>query len=204
MNTGYFGLPFASALLGSDDLPAAIAFDALVSGPLFYVAGFAIGAAFGAKADLARRARVRQLVLRNPPLLAAVAGLLLPASFAPDVLLDIAHEAVWGLLVLGFLALGAILANEARDGGLAFPPRLDASVGAALALRLGLAPALYLGLTAVAGGAPVGFRLQEAMPAGISTLVVAHAAGLDLRLAASAVAWSTIVVAGWGLIASIA
>jgi hypothetical protein len=42
------------------------------------------------------------------------------------------------------------------------------------------------------------------MPAGISTLVVAHAAGLDLRLAASAVAWSTIVVAGWGLIASIA
>jgi predicted permease len=204
MNTGYFGLPFVGALLGRSHLTEAIAFDSLVSGPLFYVAGFAIGAAFGAHRDLAGRVRVRQLVLRNPPLLAAVAGLLLPASASPRVLADLAHHAVWVLLVLGFVALGATLAAEADEGDLAFPPRLDAQVGAAVALRIVAAPALYLGATALLGGAPPGFRVEEAMPIGINLLVVSHAAGLDLRVAAAAITWSTVAVAAWGLVASVA
>jgi predicted permease len=204
MNTGYFGLPFVSALLGRAHLTQAIAFDSLASGPMFYVAGFAVGAAFGATGDATRATRARRLVLRNPPLLAAVAGLLLPASAAPAVLVEAAHDAVWALLVLGFVALGVTLAAEAREGALAFPPRLDAPVGAALALRLLLAPALYLGATALLGGAPAAFRVEEAMPVGINVLVVAHVSGLDLRLASSAIAWSTLVVATWGLVASIA
>ena len=203
MNTGYFGLPFVSALLGRGHLTDAIAFDSLVSGPLFYVAGFAIGAAFGATGEVAGRARTRQLVLRNPPLLAAVAGLLLPEAASPHVLVDAAHLVVWALLVLGFVALGVTLAAEASEGALAFPPRLDAQVATAVALRVGAAPALYLGLTALLGGAPTAFRVQEAMPAGINTLVVAHAAGLDLRVASSAIAWSTILVAIWGLAAAL-
>lgn len=203
MNTGYFGLPFVSALLGRDDLPAAIAFDSLVSGPLFYVAGFAVGAAFGASADIARAARLRQLVLRNPPLIAAIVGLLLPASAAPAGLVDAAHVAVWGLLVLGFVALGVTLAREAGEGALAFPPPLDAPVATGVLLRVAVAPALYLGLTVLAGGAPAAFRVEEAMPVGINSLVVAHASGLDLRLASSTIAWSTVVVAAWGLVASL-
>ncbi len=202
VNTGYFGLPFTTALLGRDDLPAAIAYDALVSGPMFYVAGFAIGAAFGAAPALTGRARARRTVLRNPPLIAAIAGLLLPASAAPAPLVDAAHAAVWGLLVLGFLALGVTLSAEAREGALAFPPRLDPPVAAVVALRLAVAPALFLGLTALAGGAPPAFRVEAAMPVGLNTLVVAHATGLDLRVAASAIAWTTAAVAAWGLVAS--
>lgn len=193
MNTGYFGLPFVSALLGHHGLTQAVAFDSLVSGPLFYVFGFGIGAAFGPAPDVARAARLRQLVLRNPPLIAAIAGLLAPATMP---LQEVAHDAVWGLLVLGFLALGVTLASEAR-------PQLDVQIATAVGLRVALAPALYLGVTALAGGAPAAFRVEEAMPVGINTLVVAHASGLDLRVASSAIAWSTIVVAVWGLVASL-
>lgn len=203
MNTGYFGLPFVGALLGRGHLTDAIAFDSLVSGPLFYVGGFAIGAAFGASGEVAGLARTRQLVVRNPPLIAALVGLALPASASPQVLVDIAQEVVWALLVLGFIALGVTLAAEAREGALAFPPRLDAQIATAVGLRVAAAPALYVGATALLGGAPSGFRVEEAMPVGINTLVVAHAAGLDLRVASSAIAWSTIAVAAWGLVAAL-
>jgi predicted permease len=45
-NTGFFGAPVAATLLGHDDLGAAVTYDALVSGPMFFVVGFAIAAAF--------------------------------------------------------------------------------------------------------------------------------------------------------------
>jgi predicted permease len=193
MNATYMGYPFVGALLGKDAVPEAIAFDALVNGPLFYVVGFAVGAAFGGH-DVARR----EVLLRNPPLYAAVIGLALPASAIPGALVDVSHGVVWVLLALGFVALGVTLASEAR-------PQLDRTVAVAVGLRVLVAPALYLGLTAViGGGVPTAFRIEEAMPVGINLLVVAHATGLDLRVASSAIAWSTLVVASWGLVASIA
>ncbi|MFL5845623.1 MAG: AEC family transporter [Solirubrobacteraceae bacterium] len=192
MNATYMGYPFVGALLGSDDVPAAIAFDALVNGPLFYVVGFAVGASFGGH-DVPRR----EVLLRNPPLFAAIAGLALPASAIPHVLVNVSHGVVWVLLALGFVALGVTLANEAR-------PELDRAVAVAVGLRVAFAPALYLGLTALTGDVPTAFRIEEAMPVGINSLVVAHATGLDLRVASSAIAWSTLVVAAWGLVASLA
>ncbi|TML92829.1 MAG: hypothetical protein E6G10_29230 [Actinobacteria bacterium] len=83
VNTGYLGLPLVRTLLGAKDLGPAIAWDSLVSGPMFYVAGLAIGAAFGSGAGETARERLRTYVLRNPPLLAAVAGLLAPSSTPP-------------------------------------------------------------------------------------------------------------------------
>ena len=75
----------------------------------------------------------------------------------------------------------------------AFPPPFTKPVAAALALRLVAAPALMLGLAAVAVDVPDAYLVQAAMPAGINSLVIAHAYGLDLSLSASAVAWSTAV-----------
>ena len=40
------------------------------------------------------------------------------------------------------------------------------------------------------------------MPSGINALVVAHAYGLDMRIAAGAVAWSTAIVVVAALVAS--
>lgn len=199
-NTGYFGLPFVRALLGTDDLPSAIAFDSLVSGPMFYVVGLTIGAWFGGRHGA--RPPIARILLRNPPLFATVVGLLLPSSAIPSGLVDASHDAIWPLIALGFFALGVTLASEASKRPLAFPPRLDAEVGTALALRCVVAPAVFIGLTALAGGAPPAFRLESAMPVGIHSLVVAHATDLDLRVTASAIAWSTTVVAAWGLIAA--
>jgi malate permease and related proteins len=198
-NTGYLGLPMTRALLGAHALAAAIAFDALVSGPTFYLSGFAIGAAFGARAGRGARERLETFVLRNPPLLSAVAGLLAPDRLAPDRLVHAAHSAVDLLLVLGFFALGVNLAAEAQEGALRIPPPLTPAVGSAIALRLLAAPALMLGLSAVTVAVPHAYLLEAAMPCGINSLVVAHAYGLDLKLTSSAVAWTTTLVVAAGL-----
>src|SRR5437764_2999695 len=83
VNTGYLGLPMAVALLGTGALSSAVAYDQIVSGPMFLLVGFAIGAAFGGRAGNTRRERFRAFITRNPPLLAVVAGLIAPASLAP-------------------------------------------------------------------------------------------------------------------------
>jgi predicted permease len=191
VNTGYLGLPFVTALLGSDDLPPAIAFDSLVSGPMFYVVGLAIGAAFGTRAGRSRAERVRTYVVRNPPLLAAVAGLLAPASVAPAAVVDAVHVVIYTLLVTGFFALGVNLAVEAEEGFLRLP--MTPPVAVAVALRLVAAPALMALLSAIIITVPHAYLLQAAMPSGINSLVVAHSSGLDLRLTSSALAWTTVI-----------
>jgi malate permease and related proteins len=185
-NTGYLGLPLTAALLGGDHLPEGIAFDTLVSGPMFYVTGLALGAAFGERAGRTRRERARTYLLRNPPLLAAVAGLAAPASLAPDGLVDAARIAVFALLPVGFFVLGVFLSAE---GPLRLP--LTAPVAVAIGLRLLVAPALLAGLSAIIVTVPDAYLLLAAMPSAINSLTIAHVYGLDLRLTASALAWTT-------------
>jgi hypothetical protein len=100
-NTGYLGIRRSAALLGGDALGAAIAFDTVVSGPMFFVVGFAIGAAFGTTAGETRGERARAFVLRNPPLVALVAALLAPDALAPDVLVDAAKVLAYAVLRSG-------------------------------------------------------------------------------------------------------
>jgi predicted permease len=201
-NTGYLGVPLCAALLGSGAIGASIAFDTVVSGPMFYVFGFAVGAAFGTLAGGTPRERLRSFVVRNPPLIAVALGLLAPDALAPDVLVDIAHVLVFAVLPVGFFILGVNLATEAEDGALAFPPPLTPAVGVTLLLRLLVAPALMLGLAAVVIDVPDAYLVQAAMPSGINSLVVAHAYGLDLRICASALAWTTTIVVAGALIAA--
>jgi predicted permease len=67
-------------------------------------------------------------------------------------------------------------------------------VGVALGLRLLVAPAVMLAGAAVVSGVPDAFLVQAAMACGINGLAVAHVFGLDLRIVAGAVAWSTAIV----------
>jgi len=202
VNTGYLGLPLVAALLGRDDLPAAIAYDSLVSGPMFYVTGLAIGAAFGVAAGATRAERVRTYLLRNPPLIAAVAGLLAPESLAPDIAIDAVHVVIYGLLVAGFVALGVGFVLEAEGGFLRLP--LTRPVAVAVVLRCLVAPALLLALSAIIIDVPDAYLVLSAMPAGVNSLVVAHTYGLDLGLTSSALAWTTgIVIAGASVAAAL-
>jgi predicted permease len=197
-NTGYLGLPLTVALLGSGQLPTAVLYDQIVSGPTLLIAGFGVGAAFGTRAGVGAAQRVRAFAARNPPLLALVAGLLAGPALAPGWLLDVSHAIVLALLPLGFLAVGVNLASHGRPawGG-------GRALGAALGLRLVFAPLALLALSRLALGVPDTYRLQSAMPTAVNSLVVAHAYGLDLRLASAAVGWSTALVLAGALAASL-
>jgi malate permease and related proteins len=192
-NTGYLGYPLVAALLGFDQLSEAVIYDVLVSAPALLVGAFSVGAAFGERAGETPRERAAAFFLRNPPLYAAALALIAPDSLAPDALVDASRIAIVALLPLGFFAVGAALAEEAEEDAIAFPPPLDAAVAAAVGLRLVVAPGLLLLLALPLIELPGPYLLLAAMPCGINTMIVTHAYGLDLRISAGAVAWSTAI-----------
>ena len=83
VNAAYLGYPLTVALLGRDQLPTAVLYDVLVSSPSLLLGAFAVGAAFGTRAGEGPRQRVRAFFTRNPPLYAAIAGLLAPRRSGP-------------------------------------------------------------------------------------------------------------------------
>ncbi len=202
-NTAYLGYPLTVALLGHDRLATSVLFDVLVGGPTLMLGAFAVAAAFGARAGEGAKARVLTFLTRNPPLYAAVLGLLAPDALAPDILVDASQVLAVAILPIGFFAVGATLAEGAEHGELPIPPPLNAPVALAVVGRLVLAPALLMLLAAPLIDLPPSYRLLSAMPTGINALVVSHAYGLDNRIVAEAITWSTAIVV-LGALASLA
>ena len=200
-NTGYLGLPFAVAVFGFGALPNAVAYDTLVSAVLLVTVGFSVGAAFGTAAERPAQ-RAVAFVVRNPPLWAAAAGLLAPEALAPEWAVSASQVLVVLILPLGFFAVGVILAAEAEEGRIGFPPRLDAPVASAVGLKLLVAPAVVLGLSQALLEIPNVYLTQAAMASAINTVVVANEYGLDRRLTAAAITWTTALVVGAGLVAA--
>jgi len=194
VNTGYLGYPLTVALLGRDELPTAVLYDVLVTGPCLLLGAFAVGAALGTKAGEGPRDRVRAFFTRNPPLYAAIAGILAPDALAPQALVDLSQALLVAILPIGFFAVGATLAENAEHGELPMPPPLTRPVLVALGSRLLLVPALLTLLAAPLIDLPAAYRLMAAMPSGINSMVVAHAYGLDMEITAEAVTWSTTIV----------
>jgi malate permease and related proteins len=194
MNTGYLGYPLTVALLGRDELSTAVLYDVLVSGPSLLLGAFAVGAAFGTKAGETPGERVRAFFTRNPPLYAAIAGMLAPQALAPDVLVDISQAIIVAILPIGFFAVGATLAENAEHGRLPMPPPLTRPVALSLVVRLAVAPALLIALATPLIDLPAPYLLLAAMPTGLNSMVVAHAYGLDMEITAEAVVWSTAIV----------
>ncbi|HET9677047.1 MAG TPA: AEC family transporter [Solirubrobacterales bacterium] len=193
-NTTYLGYPLTVALLGRDHLSTGVLFDVLVGGPTLMVGAFGVAAAFGTKAGEGMGERVRTFFTRNPPLYAAVLGLLAPDVLAPTVLVDASQILAVAILPLGFFAVGATLAEGAGQGELPLPPPMTAPVVVATAGRLALAPALLMLLAMPLIDLPSAYRLMSAMPTGINALVVSHAYGLDNRIVAETITWSTAIV----------
>jgi malate permease and related proteins len=192
-NTGYLGYPLVAALLGFDALSEAVVYDILVSSPALLLGAFSVGAAFGERAGDGPRERIAAFFTRNPPLYAAVLAVIAPDALAPDVLVDASRVAIVAILPLGFFAVGAALAEEADEGALPVPPPHDAPVAATVAIRLVVAPGLLYLIALPLIDLPDAYLLLAAMPSGINTMVVTHAYGLDLRISAGAVAWSTAI-----------
>jgi malate permease and related proteins len=202
-NTGLMGIAVAGALLGFDHVSEAVAYDALVQQPVFFIGSFAIAAATGTKAGETVAERVRAFFVRNPPLIAVALALVAPDSLAPDVLVDASRILVLCVPVLGFFAVGVTLAEEAEEGALKFPPPLTAPIGVAILLRGVVAPAILLALAAPFIDLPAAFLLVATMPAGLHIVVLAHIYGLDVGFAASAIVWTTMVSVPVLLVASV-
>jgi hypothetical protein len=199
VNTGYLGLPMASTLLGTHSLGAAVAYDQLVNGPALFLLGFGIGAALGTPPGGRTGGRLRTFITRNPPLLAVVAGLIVSPRLAPAPLPAISHGVVAALLVLGFFAVGVRLSSERREDSARLLERPSAPVGLAVLLRAGVAPLILGCLSLLIVRVPHAYLLQAAMPSGINSLVVGHAYGLDQRLIATIIVWSTMLTLVVGL-----
>jgi hypothetical protein len=199
-NSGYLGLPIVAAVLGAHTLSQAVAYDALVQNPMFLLGSFGVAAATGTKAGETPAERLRAFFARNPPLLATLAGLAAPAALAPDPLVHAARLVVLAMLPLGFFAVGVTLAAEAEEGELSFPPPFTRPIAAALVLRLVIAPAILLAISAPFFHLPTSFLILAAMPAGLNSITLAHAYGLDIRFAAGHIAWSTTVAVLVGLV----
>jgi|1186.fasta_scaffold75690_2 predicted permease len=197
-NTGYLGIPLTGALFGLHEIPNAVAYDTLVSAALLVTVGFSVGAAFGTVGQRARD-RLAAFFFRNPPLWAAVLGLLAPAALAPDWAVHGSRVLVVAILPIGFFAVGVTLAAETGEGQAKFPPPLTRDVVAALGLKLVVPPLVVLGLSSLLIDVPNAYITQAAMASGLNNLVIAHSYGLDRRLTAAAIAWSTAVVAAVGL-----
>ena len=70
-------------------------------------------------------------------------------------------------------------------------------------LRMAVVPGVLLALSAPLIHLPGPYLLLAAMPCGINSLLVAHIYGLDLRITAQAITWST-AIAVVGALASLA
>lgn len=194
VNSGYLGYPLTVALLGRDDLSDAVLYDVAVTGPSLLLGAFAVGAAFGTRAGETPRQRVHAFFARNPPLYAAILGLLAPSALAPELLVDASQVLVMAILPIGFFAVGATLAEGAEQGELPLPPPLTAPVMLTLVGRLALVPALLMLIAAPLIDLPPAYRLMAAMPTGLVSLIVSHAYGLDDQTVAEAIVWSTTIV----------
>lgn len=192
-NTGYLGYPMAVELLGDEALTEAVLYDVMVANPLLLIFAFSIGAAFGDRAGETPRDRVRAFFVRNPLLYAAIAGLLAPDSLAPDVLVDVSRIFIVAILPIGFFAVGASLAEESDEGRVGFPPAITAPVVTVVALRLAVVPLLLFAFSTPLIDLPSAYLLQAAMPCGLNSMIVAEAYGLDVRVIAAAITWSTVI-----------
>jgi predicted permease len=192
-NAGYLGYPLCASLLGFHALGEAVVYDVGVSSPALLLLGFGTGAAFGTTAGEGIGDRLVAFLTRNPPLYAAIAGLLVPNSLAPDVLVDISRGFVIALLPIGFFAVGAVLAEQVEGRRVEIGSPLNPPIAAATLLRLVVAPGLLFLLSLPFIDLPGPYLLLAAMPCGINTLLVAHVYGLDSKLAAQAVAWTTAI-----------
>ena len=194
-NTGFLGIPVVALLLGSDEIGLAVIWDSVVTPPAVLLLGFAAGAAFGTKAGDTGKERLKAFLARNPPLWALVLALFLPDSLNPSWGPHLAEVLSLALAPIGFFALGVNLLREHdREGIRVFPPPFTAPVATAVVLRLVVAPALVLALSATIIEVPRAFLVEAAMASGINGLAISHLFGLNMRIVVGAIAWSTLIV----------
>lgn len=197
-NTAYLGYAFSATALGTGELDTAIIYDLVVMIPAFVLVAFSIGAAYGTHADTPRE-RFKSYFTRNPFIYTAILALIVPESFSPEWAREITHYIVYAILPLGFFAVGIIVRHEGDRDRLSFPPPLTKPVAVASGLKLSLLPVLLVLINLWVTKIPTAYVLQAMMPTGLNNLLLANNYGLDRRLTASIIVWTTLVIAVVGI-----
>ena len=189
-NVTYLGLPVITEMLGPQYGYVAIIYDLLAATPILLTVGVFIAARYGRGGSVSIAASLRRVV-KLPPLWGVAAGMAVQAAgiAVPQVVLDAAT--LMGKAVIPVMIFTVGLALDFRD-----LKRLPVAVPA-LALKLFMAPALAwwvgmkLGLT---GQALKAVTIEGAMPVMVLSLVIADEFDLDVPLAATCIAASTVAL----------
>jgi malate permease and related proteins len=187
-NVTYMGLPVISETLGTQYGYVAILYDLLATTPVLLTLGVFIAARTGSGKAVSLRESLKRVFLL-PPLWGVALGMavhLLPIK-VPALILDAA--ALMGRAVIPIMIFTVGLALDFQD-----LRRLPLTLPA-LAVKLFLAPVItwWVGsLLGVSGGVLQGLVLEGAMPVMVLSLVIADEFCLDVPLAATCIAVSTL------------
>ena len=189
-NVTYLGLPVITETLGARYGYIAILYDLLATTPILLTIGMLTAARFGSGGAVSLAASLKR-VLRLPPLWGVAAGIgahALPVP-PPQVVLDAAQ--LMGKAVIPVMIFTVGLALDFRD-----IKRLPVAVPA-LVLKLFLAPVLAWWIARWLGmdGDPLkAVVIEGAMPVMVLSLVLADEFELDVPLAATCIAVSTVAL----------
>ena len=186
-NVTYLGLPVITETLGAEYGYIAILYDLLATTPVLLTVGMLTAARFGSGREVSLAASFRR-VLRLPPLWGVVAGIVSHSLPLPKVVLDAAQ--LMGKAVIPVMIFTVGLALDFRD-----IRRLPVALPA-LAVKLLFAPVLaWFVARAVGRGGDVltAVVIEGAMPVMVLSLVLADEFELDVQLAATCIAASTVL-----------
>jgi len=185
-NVTYLGLPVITEILGSRYGYIAILYDLLATTPVLLTVGMLTAARFGSGGTVSLAASLRR-VLMLPPLWGVALGVAAHAVPVPKTVLDAAQ--LMGRAVIPVMIFTVGLALDFRD-----IKRLPVTLPA-LAVKLLLAPVLawaFARLAGMSGDALRAVVIEGAMPVMVLSLVLADEFELDVPLAATCIAVSTV------------
>jgi predicted permease len=186
-NVTYLGLPVITETLGARYGYIAILYDLLASTPVLLTVGMLTAARYGSGGTVSLEASLRR-VLRLPPLWGVVAGIAAHAVPVPKTVLDAAQ--LMGRAVIPVMIFTVGLALDFRD-----IKRIPVALPA-LAVKLLLAPVLawlFSRTMGLDGDVLRAVVIEGAMPVMVLSLVLADEFELDVPLAATCIAASTVM-----------
>jgi predicted permease len=189
-NVTYLGLPVITEMFGAEYGHVAILYDQLAHTPLLLTVGVFMASRYGGGKPLALAESLKRVLLL-PPLWGVALGIAVRVGgvTVPDLLLDTAS--LMGKAVIPIMTFTVGLALEFRD-----VQRLPYALPA-LAIKLLLAPILAWGVGhwfGLDGMVLKATTVEGAMPVMVFLLVIADECELDVPLAATCIAVSTVLL----------
>lgn len=187
-NVMYLGLPLITGMLGAEHGYVAVLYDLLATTPLLFTLGVFMAARYGSGKEVSLASSIRR-VLRLPPLWGVGLGLAfnLGGAAIPQAVLDAMELMGRAVIPIMIFTVGLALDfGELKKLPAALP---------AIGIKLFLSPLLawWTGSRlGIAGDTLKAVVIEGAMPVMVVSLIIADEFDLDVQLAATCIAVSTL------------